>query len=782
MCETSLDQVRRIEYIFGSSMRIRIRCARHYFIRSFLPLILTGAAAAQSTTLSGRGLRVQIDSSTGLVNSVTNVLTGKTYKITSLPFQISTDQGILTGERATKVTPVDNGLDVSYQFVNADVTLHYALRNDTDFLEKTISFVNKSTSPITLFKVTAEQITFEPALQEIHPHYDPSQYRWLINLLLRDENGGFYFGVENPVYEYWTKGFTPGSTWIQLDFNANLVIAAGQSYVSEPSFLGAFRKENIYLFKETRKLVYAVNQRNAINSALSPTPEILDWGEVWAMQDFIRTIEPPHDNGKPSFYVRVVGEVGGRKTGDPEHDKNVADHVPFGPQNVAGSKQLIDEVAELGHVPHLEWATEWFGVAGYGRNSEHMELENAGPGDPVPVNPYWLEVVKYGWSKGLQASIFETISRNFARNESGWKVLRRDGQQWTWGKDEAPINCWGNPDFANWRLQVTDKAINDYHLYMVAWDAFAPADWSWFGFPVLETACYAHNHGHLPGDIRYPIFRNITQFIGELQGRHPNVALRVASGLTTDYPWVLKNLIEYHPDFYDGETGASYWTSYNFRFLPMYKSGILLSAKNKHDFEYLLLRSISTSDHFMLWSDAVPVALADRAYWQHWLDWADKNIDYLRVGRTLFREPWGDRLVASLPPNLEGRLPYPTSAINGSAHIIKDRGYLFLFNPSSQTRVASIPINHWIGLTEGRGFVVRVLPTTAGAAERTYGPYNLDQELRIPLAADTAMVLQVEPATDSRSFGLPPASPGAPVDKAFLHWNELPWQDIQTQP
>jgi hypothetical protein len=73
----------------------------------------------------------------------------------------------------------------------------------------------------------------------------------------------------------------------------------------------------------------------------------------------------------------------------------------------------------------------------------------------------------------------------------------------------------------------------------------------------------------LLGDIRYTIYRNILWFTGELQRLHQHLMMRVASGLTTDYPWALKNLIEYHPDFYDGETGASFWTSWNFRFLPI---------------------------------------------------------------------------------------------------------------------------------------------------------------------------------------------------------------------
>src|SRR3984885_723123 len=123
----------------------------------------------------------------------------------------------------------------------------------------------------------------------------------------------------------------------------------------------------------------------------------------------------------------------------------------------------------------------------------------------------------------------------------------------------------------------------------------------------------------------------------------------------------------------------------------------------------------------MLWGDAVRVALQDRPFWTKWLSWADQNLAYLHVGRTLFREPWGDRIVASLPPNLEGRLPAPSAHLHGSAHCIGDRGYLFLFNPSAQARVGVIPVNHWIGLSQGQTFSIRVLHPDGN---QRYGPYH----------------------------------------------------------
>jgi hypothetical protein len=707
---------------------------------------------------------------------VSNLLTGETWKVKAVPFRVETNQLAVAPGPSVSHEANSSAAKVVFRASPLEITVRYQAPPDTAYVLKTVDLRNMGSTPVEVERLISDQWEFAPAMKQIHLHRDPSEFRWLINLFLRGEKGGLYGGVENPVFECATKGSTPNSSFVEISYEPRIRIEPGESYQSDALFLGSFRKEHIYLFKELRKLQQAVNSPKAIPSMMNFDQEVLDWGEVWAMQSYLRSRQPPHDPADPGFYVRAVAMVGGRKTSS--LDKDAGFHIPFGPEHVEGSKRFIDEVAALGHIPHVEWAVEWFGNGGYANPTPDLALEKA-TGQKVPPNPYWLDVVRYGWQKGLKTGIFETASRNFALSKTEWKVLGRDGKPWTWGAEKLPVNCWANRAYAQWRLNVTDRAVHEYKLYMTAWDAIVPADWSWLGWPDVRMECFAANHGHPPGDIRYAAFRNILWFLDQLQQRNPRLAMRVASGLTTAYPWALKNLIEYHPDFYDGETGATYWTSYNFRFLPMYKSGVLLSGTSKEDFEYLLLRSISVSDHFMLWPDAVGTARQDKPFWDKWLHWADENIRYLRVGRTLFREPWGDEIVASLPPALEGRLPAPTAALNGSAHIIGDRGFLFLFNPSPQSRVAAVPLNEWIGLAGGKRIGVRVLHPTAGVV---YGPYDRGEEMRVEVPARSAMVLEVAPAAELKAAARPNVPAGLPVDKAFLKFEEIPWDEITPKP
>ncbi|MSS72026.1 MAG: hypothetical protein EXS64_11115 [Candidatus Latescibacteria bacterium] len=722
------------------------------------------------TELRNQGLAVEIDPADGTMAGVTNLLTGERYRVSAIPARILTDAGTIEPREAPDSRRLDSGIEYSYRIGEVGITVTYHLPSDRAFLERTIEVKNLGARPMVIHEVIAEEVQFSPGFVEVHPHRDPGVFAGLINVFLRGATGGFYFGAENPVYDQANKGITSRNTSIRLSYRPDWVLAAGASYRADPSFLGAYRREGIFLFREIGKLRRAVRDPKALPCALTFDPEVLDWGEVWAMQDFIRALQPAHDFRHPGYYVRTVAMVGGStETG------GAGWHVAFGPEHVEGSKRFVDDIVRLGHVPHIEWATEWFGLGGYSRPTPDLALEKAGPGQEVPVNPHWREVVQYGQGQEIDTGIFETVTRDFAQDRAAWKVLGRDGRPWTWDTPPRPVNCWANSDYVRWRLEVTDRAIRDWRLCMVAWDSAVPAYWAWLDWPGPGIACHAEDHGHLPGDIQYQVFRNILWFTGELQARHPEVALRVAAGTTPDYPWVLKHLIEYHPNLYDGETGATFWISNNFRFMPLYKSGVLLSATTDEGFKYLLLRSISASDHFMLWPDAVPIALKNRDFWDRWLTWADCHIAYLRAGRTLFREPWGDRMVASLPPALEGRLPAPEAGLNGSAHCIRDRGFLFLFNPSEQTRIGVVPIHAWIGLTEGQRFIVRERFPDDG---RALGAYRRGEELRVAVGPEAAMVIEIAPAGDDAETGRPHLPPDAPVDRAFLRWEDIPWNEV----
>jgi hypothetical protein len=153
------------------------------------------------------------------------------------------------------------------------------------YLTKLIRVRNTGPKGVVLERVKPEVWSFKPALRQVHEHRDPSQFRWLINIFLRGAKGGLYAGVENTIYQFITKGSTPGDTHVEFAYSPRISLKPGDEYESDAAFLGVYRKEGIYLFKELQKLESAVNQPKAIPSALNFDQEILDWGEVWAMQD-----------------------------------------------------------------------------------------------------------------------------------------------------------------------------------------------------------------------------------------------------------------------------------------------------------------------------------------------------------------------------------------------------------------------------------------------------------------------------------------------------------------
>jgi hypothetical protein len=106
--------------------------------------------------------------------------------------------------------------------------------------------------------------------------------------------------------------------------------------------------------------------------------------------------------------------------------------------------------------------------------------------------------------------------------------------------------------------------------------------------------------------------------------------------------------------------------------------------------------------------------------------------------------------------------------LQGTAHCRKDRGFLFLHNPTQQARAARIPLNHWLGLTQGEQFTVRSLHPQ----EKGYGRYRRGEELVIPVEPGQTLVLEIRAATVRERGERPKVPTGLPAQKAFLTLEE----------
>jgi len=144
------------------------------------------------------------------------------------------------------------------------------------------------------------------------------------------------------------------------------------------------------------------------------------------------------------------------------------------------------------------------------------------------------------------------------------------------------------------------------------------------------------------------------------------------------------------------------------------------TAPFNHTISYIPARD---EDEFKAFSET------DAAFFRRWLDWTDANDSVLRSLRPI------------LGPPMMGR-------IDGTAGIVRDRGFVFLFNPNYRALEAAVTLDESIGLTEGTRFLLKELHPEEGrlVGKPGAGFWNYGDEVRIPLRPTEALVVEVAPA------------------------------------
>ena len=128
---------------------------------------------------------------------------------------------------------------------------------------------------------------------------------------------------------------------------------------------------------------------------------------------------------------------------------------------------------------------------------------------------------------------------------------------------------------------------------------------------------------------------------------------------------------------------------------------------------------------------------ADRAFIRQWLEWTDVHAEYLA----------NTAPIATLPPPGLG-------VVDGTCAMLRDEGFLFLFNPSMRPLSVRLILDESVGISNAsaaRFFHVsemfpRVLPL---------GRYSHAQTLTVALEGSSALVLSVLLATDHAARGPP---------------------------
>ena len=115
----------------------------------------------------------------------------------------------------------------------------------------------------------------------------------------------------------------------------------------------------------------------------------------------------------------------------------------------------------------------------------------------------------------------------------------------------------------------------------------------------------------------------------------------------------------------------------------------------------------------------------DKAFFNYWLDFTDKNIDYLRNIKPILGQPM-------------------VGKCDGTSAIIKDRGYIFVFNPNYRELKTSISLDQSIGLIAGKTFILKEIYPAKDEIQQGVLFYGEKIELNMPGIG--VRIFKIEPA------------------------------------
>lgn len=176
------------------------------------------------------------------------------------------------------------------------------------------------------------------------------------------------------------------------------------------------------------------------------------------------------------------------------------------------------------------------------------------------------------------------------------------------------------------------------------------------------------------------------------------------------------------------------WHQQNDRFRPVYKNSLDLFGKNPRSFRFNMIAGLSIASYCMVGEAYQQFTIKENQdFFKKWRAWATKNLDYLTVKRDLFDSPGH-------------------SALDGSAHIIKNRGFIFLLrggfdagrNQNTALR-ASIPINRWLQLEENPDAIYQIKEIYPREG-KVLANVRYGEKFLYDMPNEAAVILALEPA------------------------------------
>ena len=670
-------------------------------------------ALAAAVTLESDLIGAKFDSETGSLIQLTNKLTDQTLNVWGDQFRIETSRFTFAQQDASQVTLVkksDEQFQATYEADGHRVVATWQLGAGRHFLRKQLVF--SSSAPFGFRNL----VISNPGFSGVPLEFAPYRHLKSVTYFGRCRQGGIFLGVELA----FDHSCLDARNMVSLGYAPKLKVEADQEIVCEPAYFGVYRK----LEEEEEK-----EEKGGLPLA----------SESEAMVAMTSAILPPNHRRLGPLMCGWWSETFRQPYRTPEDARHDMRSIDF-------CKECGIDVISDGRT----WSGDTLKVNALEGEQEFQLSELA------------LKVAHYARQQGVRWVFWPTMGHSDPWSNRG-RQLRLDKPEWTMiheGADRAnskPAACFACKPFHDWLTTINLEAMDAGRYGAWCMDGDFAGGAGWGGGPsgsVHPARCHSKLHDHISPDVDYSCQRNLTQMADLMRRRYPDVylfycrppmdlgvwALRHVDASFTVNEWArLEGLpgIEGQPVNVLLGDKIRHWSRIrvHHHFFPHYLDSpqVFAAPKSMTSFEgvdwrsdhidYIMLSALSSSPNqtFYLPSQA-GIPAEDKREIRKWLDWGRENIDYIMVRKDLSDWPAAGK-------------------VDGSAHVLEDRGYVFLFNPNPEAVDGTFSLDESIGMVKGERFhVSSVHPTSETRTNLARG-----RKVIWSIPGQTAVVLEITP-------------------------------------
>ena len=684
-------------------------------------LSASSGLAAESRLLENSKLKVTL-SPTGGVQSVENLLAAETYAFSSDVFVLETDLGVFSN-RSTKpvrVTATPGRVEFRYDFggpgssEKVGVSLFYTLGRENAFFRRSLSI--SAPRAMRLKNVMLGDTAFaRPARDVLH-------YLTFIAAptveFVRHDHGGLFTGIENPFFQ---TRLTPSG--VALSFEPGLILKAGDTYTSEPQFVGVYRASGVMVEDSGRAFRY-----NAHASGYKP----IDRNEMRAMRafalDYLSPVQKDFLNINYQFFHPL-----------PQMPRTEKDKDYF--------TKTIDTFSEIGGDMII-----FRPLHPYTKPDANKPFW-----DVVPDNPQHTarQIADYATGKGIAYGFYMGCAAHGNEGNAAGLSFRPDKPEWK-KRDaagrRAPDNCLACDDYYEWWFAVQNNTIQKYRL----------RNWSWDPSLGSGMNCHDESHGHIAGKGGYKGWRRCIELMGRLKAANPQLFIQGFYGTKNFGLWGLKHVDQHevlneqtiivstrHHQISDDRQNAdglrfqNNW-SMRFRFTPAVMGHTLTHRVSEGEFDPELTKAwdydgwkYGVMSSLAVGGSVMPTILPYETrlvpgyaeFYQKWLRWAKDHFAYVN-----YTEPFGEQV--------------QPGAVDGYARIKGDHGFIFLFNGNPRPSQIAFEVGDEVNLqAEGDYEFIELYPSEKGKRmldDDGKSVFSRGQVARVTVPANSCFLLELK--------------------------------------